>query len=136
MLFPAYSAPKTGVDGDEKGRVDESMNVPNAAKGSRGGVDEQTTAPNVRRGSTGGVDEQSTNVPNAARGSTGGVDEQSMGVPNAARGSAGGVDEQSMEEAIGRTEIVAFQGPVLGPQSHSKTGPGQVGLHSLAWLSC
>ena len=52
VLLPAYPAPQNGVDGNEKGRVDESMNVRNAA-----------------RGSTGGVDEQSMMVPNAARGS-------------------------------------------------------------------
>ena len=79
MLFPAYSAPQNGVDGDEKGRVNESMNAPNAARGNTGRVDEHLmTVPNVGRGSTGGVDEQSTGGQNAARGSMGEVDEQSM----------------------------------------------------------
>ena len=81
-LFPAYPAPQNRVDGDEKGRVDESMSV-DAARGSTGGADEQSmTVPNVGRGSTGGVDEQSTGGQNAARGNAGRVDEQSMMVPN------------------------------------------------------
>ena len=42
VLLPAYPAPQNGVDGNEKGRVDESMNVRNAARGSTGGVDEQS----------------------------------------------------------------------------------------------
>ena len=35
-------ASENGVDGKEQGRVDESMSVPNAARGSTGAVDEQS----------------------------------------------------------------------------------------------